>query len=62
MEAYQYFSNPKPTDMCFKISSALFGSARLDLLVGLVDESPFGVSVGRLGPARMVEMLGESES
>ena len=54
-------STPNPIDISLEISSALFGSTCLALFVGLDDELPFGVSLGRLVPACIVDMLGVSE-
>ena len=61
MESYQYLSSPNPTDISLEISSALLGSTCLDLFVGLDHELSFGVSLGRLVPAFIVDTLGVSE-
>ena len=55
VESYQYLSKPNPTDISFEISSALFGSVIFKRLVGLDDESPFGVVFWRLFPACIVD-------
>ena len=55
MESYRYFSSPNPTVIPLEISSALLGSTCLILLVGLDDEFPFLVSIGRLVPACIID-------
>ena len=61
MESYQYLSSPNPTVISLEISLALLGSISLALFVGLDDELPFGVLLGCLVPACIVDRLSVSE-